>query len=81
MRSHPVVGAFFVLAGLALFSMGALARGGPAFLEKLPVPPEIAVPFVLWLLATWAILFGVYFLRPRGRGRAGGRPGRALPRI
>lgn len=80
MRSHPVVGSLFILAGLALFSVGALARDAPSFLERLPVPPEIVVPFVLWQLATWALLFGVFFLRPRGR-QSRGRLGRALPRI
>lgn len=80
MRSHPVVGSLFLLTGLALFSVGALARDAPSFLEKLPVPPEIVVPFVLWQLATWAILFGVFFLRPRGR-QSRSRLARALPRI
>lgn len=81
MRTHPFVGSFFIAAGLALFALGAFARGGPAFLDRLPVPPEIAVPFVLWQLATWSLLFGVFFLRPRGGGRARGRFPRAVPRV
>lgn len=80
MRSHPVVGTVFLIAGIALFAVGALARDAPSFLDKAPVPPEIVVPFVFWQLATWAILFGVFFLRPRGR-QSRGRLGRALPRI
>lgn len=80
MRSHPVVGTVFLIAGIALFAVGALARDAPSFLDKSPVPPEIVVPFIFWQLATWAILFGVFFLRPRGR-QSRGRLGRALPRI
>lgn len=72
MRRHPVAGAFFLLLGIAFLAAGALAKGGPAFLDKLPLAPEVVVPFVLWQLATWSILFGVFFLRPRGRV-AGGR--------
>lgn len=79
-RTHPVVGSLFILSGLALFSLGALARDAPAFLKGLPIPPEVIMPFIFWQLATWAILFGVFFLRPRGR-QARGRFGRALPRI
>lgn len=77
-RSHPVVGGLFVIAGLALFGFGAFARDAPSFLDKLPVPPEIVVPFILWQLAVWALLFGVFFLRPRGRHT---RLERAVPRI
>lgn len=67
MRRHPVVGTFFLVLGSALLLAGAFARGSPAFLEGLPLPPEVVIPFVLWQLAVWALLFGLFFLRPRGR--------------
>lgn len=71
MRNHPLVGSVFLLAGVALFAAGATARDAPAALDRLPLPPEVVVPFVLWQLAVWAILFALFFLRPRrgGRGR------------
>lgn len=81
MRTHPVVGSLFFLTGVALFALGAFARDAPAFLQGLPVPPEIVVPFVLWQLATWALLFGVFFLRPRGRHARAMRSARAVPRV
>ena len=67
MRRHPVVGTVFLLIGAGLLTLGALARDAPAFLEAGPIPPEVAIPFILWQLATWAILFGIFFLRPRNR--------------
>lgn len=68
MRSHPVVGGFFLLLGAAFFALGALAGSYvPAPLRGLPLPPEIVVPLVLWQLAVWAILFGAFFLRARSR--------------
>lgn len=75
MRSHRFVGTFFFLASGGLFLLGATAHSAPPFLRALPVPPEVAVPFILWQLAVWAALFGVFFLRPRtrGRGRFGGQ--------
>lgn len=76
MRRHPVVGSLFLLLGAGLLALGAFARDAPAFLDKSPLPPEVVVPFVLWQLATWALLFGFFFLRARGRGHAGGRGAR-----
>jgi hypothetical protein len=68
-----------MLSGVALLVAGATARSAPAFLRKAPLPPEIVVPFVLWQLATWALLFGWFFLRP---GRKPPRHGaRAIPRV
>lgn len=67
MRSHPVVGTLFLLAGTGLLALGALTTDAPAFLKGLPIPPEIIVPFILWQLAVWSILFGIFFLRPRSR--------------
>ena len=69
MRSHPVVGSFFVLSAVVLFTLGATARQAPAFLSHGPLPPQVTVPFFFWQLAVWAALFGIFFLRPRGRGR------------
>lgn len=66
-RSHPVVGTFFVLAGLGLFAAGALGRWSNDLPG--PLPASIVIPFVLWQLAVWSILFGVFFLRARGRAR------------
>lgn len=66
-RSHPVAGSFFLLLGIAFLAIGAFARGAPGPLTQLPLPPEIVVPFIFWQLATWAILFGLFFLRSRGR--------------
>jgi hypothetical protein len=79
-RSHPFVGSFFLLLGAGLVVLGALAGSFvPPALRHLPLPPEVVVPLVLWQLATWAILFGFFFLRPRARG---GRPsGRPVARI
>lgn len=70
MRSHPILGSFFLLLGAALFVGGALGSGSPGPLAMLPLPPWVVVPFVLWQLAVWAVLFGFFFLRPRGRVRA-----------
>lgn len=66
-RSHPVVGLFFLVLGAAFLAVGAFARGAPGPLAKLPLPPEVVVPFIFWQLATWAILFGLFFLRSRNR--------------
>lgn len=76
MRSHPVAGTMFILVGLGLFAAGAFASGTPGPLKALPLPPEIVVPFVLWQLATWSVLFGVFFLRPRSQRL--GRPPRPV---
>ena len=73
MRRHPVVGIFFLLIGAGLIALGAMARDAPAFLEEMPLPPEVVVPFILWQLATWSILFGFFFLRPRTRHGLEGR--------
>lgn len=80
MRSHPVVGSFFLGLGVALFAFGAFTSSAPGFLTGLPLPPEIVVPFVLWQLAVWSILFGFFFLRPRSRW-AGNRKAKALARF
>ena len=73
MRRHPVVGCFFLLVGAGLIALGAMARDAPRFLDDSPLPPEVVVPFILWQLATWALLFGFFFLRPRSRREAHGR--------
>lgn len=68
MRSHPVVGSFFLVIGAGFLALGALAGSYvPAFLRGLPLPPEVIVPLLFWQLATWMILFGFFFLRPRAR--------------
>lgn len=72
MRSHPVVGSFFVLAGLAFLALGAFAPVGK--LPNAPLPSEVLLPFVFWQLAAWSILLGVFFLRPRGRQKSKKRP-------
>lgn len=69
MRSHPVAGVFFFLLGLALAAVGILGRGSPGPLAKLPLPADVVVPFVMFQLAVWSVLFGVFFLRPRGRAQ------------
>lgn len=80
MRTHPVVGSFFILLAGGLFVAGAAAGGSaPAFMRRLPLPPEVVVPFVLWQLSVWAILFGIFFLRPRSRFHATRSDGRAAP--
>lgn len=79
MRSHPVVGCLFMLLGVALLALGAFAKGAPGPLRDLPLPPQVVVPFILWQLATWSILFGVFFLRPRtprARARWRAKPAR-----
>lgn len=73
MRSHPVVGTFFIAVAAGLFVLGATASSAPAPLSRLPVPPEIVMPFVFWQLAVWAALFGAFFLRPRSRSRSRAR--------
>jgi hypothetical protein len=67
-RSHPVVGSFFVLAGLGLLALGAFSPAGR--LPSSPLPSEVLLPFVFWQLAAWSLLLGVFFLRPRRRVRA-----------
>jgi hypothetical protein len=80
-RSHPVVGILFLLSGGALLVLGATAHSAPGILGRLPVPPEVVVPFILWQLATWALLFGLFFLRPRGGRRRRWSPRGAAPRV
>ena len=65
MRSHPVAGSFFLLLGAALLAAGAL--GGWSIDVPGPLPASVVMPFILWQFAVWAILFGIFFLRPRGR--------------
>lgn len=67
MRSHPVAGGTFLLLGVALFVAGLVGGWTPGFLSKLPLPASVIMPFVLWQLAVWSVLFGFFFLRPRGR--------------
>lgn len=67
-RSHPVVGSLFLLVGGALFAAGIFGNWDPDDVPG-PLPASIVIPFILWQLAVWALLFGVFFLRPRGRAR------------
>lgn len=66
MRSHPLAGAFFVLLGVGLFAAGTFGSWSLGPFSKLG-PASIVVPFIFWQLAVWSILFGIFFLRPRGR--------------
>ncbi|HUR68746.1 MAG TPA: hypothetical protein VM370_05820 [Candidatus Thermoplasmatota archaeon] len=66
MRSHPVVGSFFLLLGTGLLAAGAFGNWSPAHIPG-PLPASVVIPFFLWQLAVWAILFGVFFLRARGK--------------
>lgn len=66
MRSHPFAGSFFILLGIAFIAAGAFGNWSLGPLAKLG-PSSIVVPFIFWQLAVWSILFGVFFLRPRGR--------------
>lgn len=77
MRSHPVVGCLFILLGLGLLGAGAFGTWTPKDMPG-PLPASIVVPFVLWQLALWALLFGAFFLRPRGRAKHRGRSRFAL---
>lgn len=70
MRSHPIAGSFFVLAGLALLGLGAMGPPAPGFLSKVPIPASVLMPFICWQLAVWCFLFGFFFLRPRGARRS-----------
>ena len=65
MRSHPVVGVLFLLVGAAFLAAGAL--GGWSIDVPGPLPASVVMPFILWQFAVWAILFGIFFLRSRGR--------------
>jgi len=81
-RSHPVVGSFFLVLGAGLVVLGALAGSYvPPVLRHLPLPPEVVVPLVLWQLATWALLFALFFLRPRTRGGWRSSARRPMPRM
>lgn len=64
MRSHPVAGVFFLALGLGFLAAGAL--GGWSVDVPGPLPASIVLPFILWQLAVWSLLFGVFFLRSRG---------------
>lgn len=76
MRSHPIVGVLFILAGMGLLVAGAFAPTGDV--PKLPLPKEVLIPFILWQMAAWCILLGVFFLRRRvtRRIRPAARPAR-----
>lgn len=63
MRSHPVVGLLFLLAGFGLLVAGAFAPVGD--LPRSPLPKEVIVPFILWQLAAWCLLLGAFFMRKR----------------
>lgn len=65
MRSHPVAGVFFLALGVGLLAAGAL--GGWSVDVPGPLPASVVLPFILWQLAVWSILFGIFFLRSRGR--------------
>jgi len=65
-RSHPVAGCLFILLGLGFFAAGTFGTWTPSDLPG-PLPAPIVVPFILWQLGVWSILFGAFFLRPRGR--------------
>jgi len=69
-RSHPVLGVFLLLLGIGLFSAGLFGNWSEGPLANMPLPASIVVPFVLWQLALWCGLFGVFFLRSRGRATA-----------
>lgn len=75
MRSHPVAGCLFILFGIGFFAAGTFGSWAPAQIPG-PLPASIVIPFVLWQLGVWAILFGAFFLRPR---RASAR--RRQPRL
>lgn len=66
-RAHPVAGSIFLLFGGALVAAGAFGRWSIDIPG--PLPASIVIPFVLWQLAVWAILFGFFFLRSRGRAK------------
>lgn len=70
MRSHPVVGSFFLLLSAGLFALGVFASWAPPFVSLIPIPPEIVVPFILLQLSLWCAFFGMFFLRARTRRRA-----------
>ena len=65
-RSHPLAGMFFLVLGIGLVAAGMFGSWSLGPFAKLG-PASIVVPFVFWQLAVWSILFGVFFLRPRGR--------------
>jgi len=65
-RSHPVAGCLFILFGLGFFAAGTFGSWAPSSLPG-PLPASIVVPFIMWQLGVWSILFGAFFLRPRGR--------------
>lgn len=67
-RSHPIAGSFFLLLGVALLAAGALGNWSPKDVPG-PLPAGVLIPFILWQLAVWSILFGIFFLRSRGRSR------------
>lgn len=74
-RSHPLAGTFFLLLGAGFFAAGTFGSWSLGPLAKLG-PSSIVVPFVFWQLAVWSILFGIFFLRSRGRDARIKKPGR-----
>lgn len=66
MRSHPIVGSFFLLLGAAFFAAGMFGRWTPPDVPG-PIPVWMLIPLVMFQLSVWAVLLGMFFLRSRGR--------------
>lgn len=66
MRSHPLVGSFFVVVGVGLFGAGVFGSWVPPNIPG-PLPAWVLIPLVLFQLGVWAILLGLFFLRSRVR--------------
>lgn len=66
MRSHPLVGSFFLLLAAGLFGAGMFGSWVPKDVPG-PLPAMVLIPLVLFQLGVWAALLGLFFLRSRGR--------------